>query len=148
MQRLTLDEERVQFHYNYCAQVYPGYGDPLPGTALKQFDDIMWLDMFPMRVLWGHPDAPDFINAYGPEYFDDALMNIEGQYITDRAPFDPNETPMPIYPQQAQQAQRGQKHDKKRALRHVLKQLSPERAKKVRQLVRERYPELLEDDRA
>lgn len=144
MDRLTFDEERVEELRDELRDNYADYEKPLPGTPLKNGDDVMWLDFFPMRVLWGH-DHPDYFNGYCPEYFGDAACNVEGHYITDRAPADPEETPMPIYPQQQRQEQH-HKHDKKKALQHVLKQLSPDAAKKVRALVRSKKPELLDKD--
>lgn len=130
---------------------YVGKSDPLPGTALKLDDDVMWLDAIPFRACWGY-ETPDFVFGYNPEIDLDTCPYFEGIYITDRAPADPQETPMPIYPQQQQQVQRGgadkhTKQAKKRALRAVLKQLKPEGAKRVRELVRaSKNADLLEGD--
>ncbi len=144
MDRLSLDQERVEELRTECGTNYPGKDTPLPGTALKLDDDVIWLGLFPMRVVWGY-DLDTMFSGFSPEWFGDSIAVVEGQYITDRAPADPNETPMPIYPQQAQQPQGKLKHDKKAALKHVLKQLTPEYAKKVRALVKKKKPELLED---
>jgi hypothetical protein len=157
MDRLNLDQEQVEIRRAEVQGFYPDYPTPLPGTPLKIDDDVMWLGFVPGRVLWGH-DHPDYFNMYSPEMFGETYLNVEGIYITDRAPADPNETPMPIYPetppemmaakttqQQQQQPQRGapKGHDEKKALQHVLKQLQPEQAKKLRELVKSTRPELL-----
>jgi hypothetical protein len=148
MDRLNVSQTRVLELRAECEGLYPGYDKPLPGTALQLDDDVMWLDMFPMRVVWGH-DGADAFNGYCPDFFGEGYCNVEGVYITDRAPADPNETPMPVYPQQQQQRQTsgGLKHDRKRALQHVLKQLDPEQAKKVREYVRGQRPELLDEEK-
>lgn len=148
MDRLSLDQERVEELRTECGTNYPGKDTPLPGTALKLDDDVIWLGLFPMRVVWGY-DLETMFSGFSPEWFGDSIAVVEGQYITDRAPADPAETPMPIYPQQQQQRQAvgadGQpsKHDKKAALQHLLKQLEPTAAKRVRELVKEKRPELL-----
>lgn len=143
MDRLTLDEARVTELREDMQSNYPDYEKPCPGSALKVDDDVLWLDVFPIRVLWGH-DHPDYFNGYSPDYFGDSSCNVDGHYVNDRAPADPNETPMPVWPQQAQQPQGKTKHDPKKALQHLLKQLKPEFAKKVRALVKAKKPELLE----
>lgn len=143
MDRLTLDETRIEELRDELRGYYPNNEKPIPVSALKVNDDVMWLGFIPMRVLWGH-DHPDYFNAYSPDIFGDMTVNVEGQYITDRAPADSEETPMPIYPQQAQQPQGKKKHDAKDALKHLLKQLSPDAAKKVRALAKAKRPELLE----
>lgn len=146
MDRLILDTGDVDRIRTEVQTDYPSYGDPCPGSALKVDDDVMWLDMFPMRVLWGHDDAAYF-NGFSPEWFGETNVVVAGEYVTDRAPADPEETPMPIWPQQAQQPQGNKpKHDKKTALKHLLGQLDPEHAKKVRALVKAKKPELLDKD--
>lgn len=148
MDRLNVSQTRAEELRDECEANYPGYGDPVPASALKVFDDVLWLDgLFPMRIVWGH-DHPDYFNAYCPEFFGEGSCNCEGTYVTDRAPADPNETPMPIFPQQQQQRQgSAPAYDKKKALQHLLKQLSPTSAKKVRELVKQKRPELLDGDR-
>lgn len=146
MDRLTLNQADTEEQRDVLrnSPEYGAYSTPLPGTALKQDDDVMWVGALPMRVLWG-TDSPDIFAGYSPETFGpDTYVFVEGIYITDRAPADPQETPMPIYPQQAQQPQGKTKHDPKRALQRLLKQLKPEYAKKVRALVKAKKPELLE----
>lgn len=144
MDRLTnINDTQYQAVRTALTSAYPGKDTPLPGTALKLDDDVMWLGCIPLRVCWGY-DTPEYFHGYNPDFDVDACAYYEGQYITDRAPADPQETPMPIYPQQAQQKQAAHdKHDPKRALHDLLKRLSPEAQKKVRKLVQEARPELL-----
>lgn len=146
MERLNINQARLEELRLTQSVPLPDYAEPLPGTALKLDDDVMWLEFAPMRVVWGIDD-PGRFQGYSPDIFGDLLVSVEGQYINDRAPADPEETPMPIYPQQAQQRQpAGQKkHDPKRALQDLLKQLTPEYQQKVRALVREKRPELLDE---
>jgi hypothetical protein len=127
---------------------YVGKTEPLPGSALKLDDDVMWLGVLPMRVLWGY-ETPDYYFAICPDIDPEGYSYFEGTYITDRAPLDPEETPMPIWPQQAQQKQHGdKKHDPKRALHDLLKRLTPEQAKKVRAMFKAKRPELLDEKHA
>ncbi len=155
MDRLDVDQSHVEDLRTEVSSVstYVGKSTPLPGSVLKLDDDVTWLDLFPMRVLWGY-ETPDYFFAYCPD-MDESYLYFDASYITDRAPLDPNETPMPIYPEQ--QAMRGlkqapestkkaKKHDKKAALQHLLKQLNPAQAKKVRALVKAKRPELLEGE--
>jgi hypothetical protein len=153
MERLTLDTGDVDRIRTEVQTAYPSYGDPCPGSALKVDDDVMWLDVFEMRVLWGHDDAAYF-NGFSPEWFGETNVVVAGEYVTDRAPADPMETPMPIYPEPMQAraaadakttAPKAHKRDEKKALQHVLKQLSPEQAQKARALVKAKRPELLDD---
>lgn len=149
MDRITnINQENFDRIRAECQRDYPGVSTPLAGTALKLDDDIMWLGVLPARVLWGHDDPAAF-NGFNEDVFGPTNVVLEGQYITDRAPADPEETPMPVYPQQAQQPQHT-KRDPKKALQAVLQQLDPEYAKRVRALVKAKKPELLvglDDDR-
>ncbi len=155
MDRMTVSQTKAEEMHDYCAGLYPGYEQPCPGTALKLYDDVMWLEVFPIRVVHGH-DHPDYFNGYSPELTgEESTCNVDAHYITDRAPLDPNETPMPIYPAQPQAraaaatagaADKPHKRDEKQALQHVLKQLKPEQAKKARALVKAKRPELLSKD--
>jgi len=146
MDRYTMNQSRVDTLRGEQQLVLPTYETPLPGTALKLDDDVLWLGFAPVRVVWGF-DEPDRFLGYSPEELGglgDYVVPLEGQYITDRAPLDPQETPMPVYPQQAQQPQHT-KHEPKKALQRVLKLLKPHDAKRVRALVREKFPHLLEE---
>lgn len=144
MDRLNLNQARIE-ELRIEIQEWPVYADkstPLPGTALKLDDDVEWLGLFPMRVLWGY-ETPDYFFAYCPD-IGDVYSYFEGTYITDRAPADPEETPMPVYPQQQQQRQEGKaKHDPKRALHDLLKRIPPEAQKRVHEIVKRKRPELL-----
>lgn len=146
MDRITnINQENFDRVRGECQRDYPGISTPLAGTALKLDDDIMWLGVLPARVLWGHDDPAAF-NGFNEDVFGPTNCVLEGQYITDRAPADPEETPMPVYPQQAQQPQhKKHKHDPKAALKRVLDQLDHEHQKKLRALVREKRPELLDE---
>lgn len=166
MERLVIDQERLEYHREYCRASYPGYEKPIPGSLLQQDDDIEFLGCAPMRLLWGH-DHPDFCNGYGPDFFSDVVINFEALWITDRAPVDEEEQPMPIWPpdeeeggttvQQQQQQPQGRKGGKKpkrkltdeqRALEHVLIQIPPQQRQAVRERIRSLRPELLPGDEA
>lgn len=152
MDRQNIDQDRVDFwRADYEAQTaYAPYADPLPGSHLKLDDDVFWLADFPVRVVWG-TDNPSFFLGYCPDIFGDYAVPLQAEYITDRAPADPQETPMPIYPVQQQQQQRqptaADKHNgKKKALQAALKSLPPEAAKKAREKIRALQPDLLGKD--
>lgn len=150
----------------------PSYGDPLPGSAVKLDDDIMWLGFLPARVLWGSDD-PLFVYVYSPEFFGQygyACVQGEGAYITDRAPADPGETPMPIWedppPEQMQQGnethgehQHGEQHggehakgkvslrDAREAVTRALASLKTDEARSIaRERIRQARPEYLEPE--
>ncbi len=150
-----LSQTKIDTLRSDVTENYPNNEKPCPGTPLQKDDDIMYLDMFAMRVLWG-TDNPDYALFYAPDVFgEDAYGYLDAHYITDRAPLDPNETPMPIYPEtqyaqqpgvnEARKAKREDKQGAKKALHHLLKQLDPEHQKKVRALVKAKRPELLDD---
>lgn len=142
---------------------YPEYPDPLPGSRLKLDDDVLWLGVFAMRVLWGH-DHPAWFNGFCPE-LGDICLNVEGVHIQDRAPADPQDLPaMPIYPEEPQQLMRAaaataeapddgakpRKHelrDEQRALRSVLAQIPIKQRKAALQLVAQRRPELVQHEK-
>lgn len=140
-----IDQSRVLYWRNdYQNQpAYAAYSKPCPATVLKHDDDVLWLGVLPVRVIWGTDDPNTFL-AYGND-FGDTAAPLEHQYITDRAPADPEETPMPIAAQQQRQAQHTE-YNPKKAVQRLLKHLAPEPAKKVRALFKERKPELLDDD--
>lgn len=145
MQRLSLNQTTVEALRADAQTGYPGRSEPLPGTALKLDDDVWWLDLVGARVLWGY-DTDEYFTAYCPDWFGDALVLLQGVYITDRAPADPEETPMPVYPQQQQQRQG--KHDarsKEQQLKDLIK-LQPDSAvaKKMREVFKQKG--LIKDD--
>lgn len=66
-------------------------------TALKRDDDLILFDVCPVRVIGPARGRTEFM-AYCPAWFGDQPVPFQLAYITDRAPADPNETPMPIVP--------------------------------------------------
>ncbi len=105
MDRLSIDQERIDELRTEATTSYPGKSQPCPGSNLKLDDDVFWL-FCPLRVIWGY-DTDDFFCAYAPGLeFGDSLVVIESAYISDRAPANPNESPLPIYPEPQQQQQR------------------------------------------
>ena len=148
MDRMNLDEADVQFARDVARDTLPDYETPCPGSNLKVYDDINWYDVVFGRVLWG-TDNPTFFYVCNPDVFGPQPVQLGADGITDRAPADPNETPMPIYPPQqfAQQPGVAKHHkpsDPKEAVRKVLKQLDHEHAKKLRALIKDKRPELLD----
>ena len=139
MDRITIDQDRINELRSDCQNDYPDKSAPLPGTALKLDDQVMWLGFAQLQVLWGY-EMSTFFCGYCPDMFGDAVAIVEGEYITDRAPADPQETPMPIYPQQQQQRQKP--HDgrsMKERLRDLIKlQTDQGVAKKMREVFKER----------
>lgn len=96
MDRLDIDQERVEELRDQYRALYPDYEKPCPGSNLKLDDDVEWQGMH-VRIVWGH-DHPRYFNAYGPGYFGDVVVNLDGRLVTDRAPVDPEEPPLPIWP--------------------------------------------------
>lgn len=150
MDRMNLDETDVESARATARDTLPDYEEPLPGSNLKVYDDIRWYDVVDGRVLWG-TDNPTFFYVCNPDVFGPQPVQLGADGITDRAPADPNETPMPIYPVQ-QFAQQPGVHDKgkkkgdpKAAIRKVLAQLDHEHQKKFRALVKEKAPHLLDE---
>ena len=143
MERMQgLSDQHVQELRTEQQGYYPDKSEPLPGTPLKLDDDVMWADCIPMRVIWGYDD-PTFYQGYTPE-LTEGTVTIEGIYITDRAPVDPSETPMPLYPpevttakvQQQQQPQAKDKSGLLRAIQHLMQQLDPRGKQRLRALLR------------
>lgn len=64
-------------------------------TVLKQYDHVMLLGIAPVVVAMPARGRGCFL-AYAPEYYGQQLVTLEWQSITDRAPADENEAPMPI----------------------------------------------------
>lgn len=94
MERLTFDNELVQVQRDKCRAAYPP--EDIAGTLLKPGDDIMFAGFLPLRVLWGHP-SPGHASGYNAERFGESIITFACAQVTDRAPLDPFETPMPIY---------------------------------------------------
>jgi len=169
MERLEIDQARVdelraeqQAYYTDCAE-------PLPGSFLKLDDDVLWLGEFPMRVVWGY-EMDQFFQGYCPGGFGDVCVIVEGALISDRAPKNAEEPSLPIYPepepepepeQQQQSAgdekahkkKRDQKpstpapltlEDKRRIVAMTLCRIGDEAQKRAREKLRETHPELLD----
>lgn len=151
MNRLqNLDQSRIDFHRGVAQQNYPDYAKPCPGTYLKVDDDVQWLGFVDGRVLWGH-DEPQYFFLYAPDIFGDVAVPVDVGYVNDRAPADPQESPLPIFepsPQYAQQpgardAQKSKGKTKtadaseaRRVLQETLKKLPKENAKQAREYIR------------
>lgn len=174
MERFQEDSVRITSLRDEVSGFYPGKSDPLPGTALKLDDQVMWFDFAPTHVVWGY-DTPDFFIGYCPEIFGDTYLTMPGEYITDRAPVDPSEPPMPIFPPpegeggdepigpggELQGAPEGEvaamaaaraaepakrtftDKEVREAIRASLKAMPQDRAKQVREHLRQTRPDLL-----
>ena len=74
-----------------------------PGTFLKFGDDITCCGVpeFTLRVVCAASGA-GCAAVYYPPWFGDTIveLNLPSDDITDRAPLDPEETPMPIFPEE------------------------------------------------
>ena len=109
MERLdTIDEERVTYHREDLRTLFPDYETPIPGSFLKHGDDVSWFGMG-VRVLWG-TDDPLLFFGYNQDIFGDYAMPLQVEYVEDRAPADPEEEPMPIWPPDEEEPQPGQQH--------------------------------------
>lgn len=107
-----IDESRVDYWRQYHVQDANNGGDDdlapeerrnradvITGTHLKRGDDITLVEAIPLRVI-GPGRGWNVILAYYPAWFGDQVQQFEiapGD-LTDRAPLDPNETPMPVFP--------------------------------------------------
>lgn len=71
----------------------------IEGTALKRGDDILIYDSIFLRVV-GPGRGWNVLIGYYPDWFGDNALQFEisPDYITDRAPLDPDEPPMPVWP--------------------------------------------------
>lgn len=65
-------------------------------SALKAGDDVICAGM-PLRVA-GPARGRGYFSGYYEPWFGDAVVPIEAAYVTERAPADSGETPMPIIP--------------------------------------------------
>lgn len=103
MDRHNIDQDRVDYwRADFQGQPgYAAYGEPCPGSVLKLDDDLYWISTdFPVRVVWGTDDPAVFI-GYCPDIYGDLPVPLQAEYITDRAPVDPQDLPaMPIYPEE------------------------------------------------
>jgi hypothetical protein len=94
----TIDQERVVYWRTFFQHEpgYTEYGDPVPESVLKLDDDVMWAGLV-LRVVWGTDDPNSFL-AYNQDVFGDTVPSFDARQIEDRAPLDPEEEPMPIFP--------------------------------------------------
>lgn len=163
MDRLTLSQTRVDELRTTLQAALPDYAEPAPGSVLKLDDDVMWLEFAPMRIVWGS-DTADYFYGYSPDIFGESYIQVDAPNITDRAPADSGEAPMPIYPEPEMQMQqatddgnaaarqmggaaarkpKGAAEDPKKLVQAVLRQLPPDEAKRAREKIRAVRPDLL-----
>jgi hypothetical protein len=64
-------------------------------TRLKVYDHVMMLGIAPC-VVAGPARGREYFLAYAPEYYGAQLVTLKWDIVTDRAPEDPEEEPMPI----------------------------------------------------
>lgn len=166
MERFEVNMERVEELRDWARGNYPSGATILQGSVLKQDDQILWLGMAPCHVLWGA--GVDTFCVYSPDCFGDLLAEVpcgwQAEYISDRAPVNPEEPPLPIFPEgqpppeQMQQAdadeserQMGdekQRHkatlqEQRQAVAQVLAQLTDEQRAQAAAKIREKRPELV-----
>lgn len=107
-----VDQERIEYWRQYnvdAAATEDQVLDPLDrrdredviaGTYLKRDDDILLAGSIPVRIV-GPGSGRLVLIAMNEDWFGDEALGFEitpGD-VTDRAPVDPEETPMPIAPQ-------------------------------------------------
>lgn len=95
--QLNLDEAQTQDN-DLPPEDRRTRADVYVGTVLKRDDDIMISDVIPSRII-GPARGRTSVICYYPEWFGDQpqAFDIEtATWITDRAPFDAQETPMPV----------------------------------------------------
>jgi len=73
--------------------------DVIPGSFIKRDDDLLLYDAIPYRVI-GPGRGAWCVIGYYPEWFGDMTVELEfvAETVTDRAPADTNEAPMPVFP--------------------------------------------------
>ena len=116
MERFEVDMTLILGIRDELRAARPGSEEPLPGSNVKLDDQLFWLGCVPAHVLWRGDSDEEFI-AYTPDLGMDRMglpAGTRGEWIYDRAPVDPAEPPLPIYPplepppeQQVQQAAGG-----------------------------------------
>lgn len=100
MERFEVDMEYMQAMRAELRESRPGPDVPLPGSNVKLDDQLLWLGCVPAHVLWRGDSEEEFI-AYTPELGMDRMglpAGTRGEWIYDRAPINPDEPPLPIYP--------------------------------------------------
>lgn len=152
MERQNLDEQRCQELTAYAQEMIPpSGGPPLPETIVKVGDDLLVYGSLPVRVL-SNGSGPGFFVGYT----EPSIFGIDGylewpyaeEFINDRAPLDPQETPMPVWihedpePGQQQQGAFTRRNAPsyvltiERALQHVLIQIPHDKRREVRDRLR------------
>lgn len=167
MERFDVDPERLVELRAQAAANYPANAgvELLPGSVLKIDDQIFWLGFAALHVVAPAVPEAGIIVTYGPESFGDIAVEIpvgvDAEYISDRAPADPTEQPMPIYPdgppEQQQQGESddaerqmgGTKHrhatlqEQRQAVAQVLAQLTDDQRAQAVGKIRAKRPELI-----
>ncbi len=174
MDRFAVTEQRIETLTQWAQANNPSREDPLPGSNLKVGDQVLWLGFCRAQVLWGSTETTTFV-GYSPLDFGDFPADLpagdDALYIDDRAPLDPQEPPLPIYPEEPPpelQMQQAEEHDGGRqmgghgkhggvrraysleqareAVKQVLDRLPEEHREKAREAIRNRKPEYLEHE--
>lgn len=172
MERFDVDPERLVELRAQAAANYPANAgvELLPGSVLKIDDQIFWLGFAALHVVAPAVPEAGIIVTYGPESFGDIAVEIpvgvDAEYISDRAPADPTEQPMPIYPDgPPEQQQQGESDDAERqmggkrrthhhatlqeqrdAVAKVLAQLPDADKQRATERIRKARPELVAQD--
>lgn len=169
MERFETDMQRVEELRDWARNNYPNGQTVLEGSVLKPDDQILWLEIAPCHIIWGA--GADTFCIYSPDCFGDLLCELpsgyQAEYISDRAPVNPEEQPMPIYPDgppEPEQQQQGESDDSERQMggtkrRHkatlqeqrevvakVLAQLPDENKQRAIEKIRAKRPELVAQD--
>jgi len=74
-----------------------GDGETWAPTLLKRDDDVIMCGI-PFRVVGPSADRK-FVTVYNQQMVGDMCLYFDAASVTDRAPFDPEETPMPVIPE-------------------------------------------------
>lgn len=126
------------------------------GSALKRGDDVQVYGVpeFIFRVVCAG-NSESCLIIYYPPWFGDMLIPLEigdadaaSEAVTDRAPLDSNETPMPVFPPPMMEARRAvaaskkakgghDKHDRKQAIKAVIASLPPHQAQQLKKHLHE-----------
>jgi hypothetical protein len=131
------DREHVAYYQD------PSTSEWLP-TALKRDDDVIWAGVIPSRVV-GPAEGREWLQVYHPD-LGDMVYPIHWSYVSDRAPLDTQEAPLPIGPSEPQSMMRvaasaegaamqpkHEKGDAREQLEAAIAHLTPEQQKTVRQ---------------
>lgn len=107
-----VDQERIEYWRQYNLEASVTQDQTIPpedrrdraevqvGSNIKRDDDVLILDCIPLRVV-GPGEGRKIVLGYYPPWFGDEAIGFElnpGD-LTDRAPADPEEPPLPIWPE-------------------------------------------------